>query len=972
MTQFAMWKERIERLLWLLVMALVAGTALVYPLRLPDFYLGKLDLMGIRGGVLGKIYLEQLRPELAFNHSPLVYKETVAAAISLAIIAFYSVYIAITIGLHRQDTHFDRPTSWREAVRSYISHPGVAGGLFLVFAAAGVLLVSPTVHYSLRTLFLVAMGVVVFSVVVALRPNVHRVWECVCLVIVVGAIVAFVSFLQHVGLAWWFLPNFEDPRNRVGSLIGHNTGLSSFLLFPLGFALPVVFLARRWLYRLAAALTVVLILFVIVAAQSRAIWILGALMVAGEGTWIARLHGYRLRLVHGLAGVLAAILMVALVQSVAPTVNPLARHAVPLTERIRRDFRPAQLLKETRLRIFVVSLPLIAKSPLWGHGLGSFQYVYPPAHGAYFLKHPDSVLGTTAKRTDLAHNDYLQLVVECGFVGFALAGWAVWLIARRIRTNYRIPMPKQEKMLLGGMVWPFGAVMIHAFFDFPFHVAPIGFLAVVTAGVAYAFPRANGQTEQVQTNDSPAGIQPRIGLRWNRVGALVAVAATWLLVPLGYEFFLRDFVADILTSDASKWAMTARQLPPSESAAKYAAATRARDLARKATKLSPLNGEALEALSHAFSLLGQFDYLQWRALQAAGQTKEAENARLSAFRNYGSAINHATNLVEKGELRYHYIFYLIGQAYHMLWRLQPDVYNYLLSAKRALEGAISLNNADVASLFELAEVYNHLNPPDNERAAAMRRRIFEVDPDFGESQYLVPLLEMAMRGNFASAWKALGLLNEAVGDHWSVRLTKARLYLMEALWPPPELDVQTTSPQRREWFQTRYRLGRPIIEALLQEKPRAEIVQRAAMLYFAAGEETTRALAIADRLLPIVGRDPELDVLRYELARRAGQKRALLYVQEGSAEFWYYRQRLRLLVFGETALGAGQLGNLARERKIQLRLDEGLRAAAYLQAARQWDYVATITWNLLRQHPNDPDVSRYRARALQELEKAKQ
>jgi hypothetical protein len=80
-------------------------------------------------------------------------------------------------------------------------------------------------------------------------------------------------------------------------------------------------------------------------------------------------------------------------------------------------------------------------------------------------------------------------------------------------------------------------------------------------------------------------------------------------------------------------------------------------------------------------------------------------------------------------------------------------------------------------------------------------------------------------------------------------------------------------------------------------------------------------------------------------------------VEKDSAEFWYYRQRLRTLVFDEVPLGSAQLANMVREDKaLELQREEGLRACAYLRAAGRWDLVLVIAENLARNYPVDPDV----------------
>lgn len=965
----------LRRLVWLGVMSAVLAGALVYPMRLPNIYLLQLDMAAEQSrGRWGEIYFGQLRSFVAFNHSPLRMKECFASAYLLASICFFLLYLVRTIGLQLSKRCVDPLDADRKtSFLAVLKNPLAWLGTFLVYAALSTLFVSPTINHSLWTLLMCALGAGAFWMLIALRPTWDEIAKFMVGIALAGTAIAFISFLQHVDAAWWFLPKFDDPRNRVGSLIGHNTGLSAFLLFPLAFAVSFWFLARSRLVRVAAGAAIGLIVFVLIAAQSRAIWVLGPAMLLLQCLVLARgLHGPAgaRRVVWGVLAVLALLF---LVQMVAPRVNPLARHTVRLTERLQRDLSPRQLLKETRLRILVVSSSLIARSPLIGHGFGSFQFVYPPAHGQYFLRHPDSVLGTTIRRTDVAHNDYLQLLVETGLLGGALLFVALAKVVSTIARSYRAMPWGREKVLWTGLVCPLAAMAAQAALDFPMHIYPIALTTVTTLALAYAaalWPRrqtcwASAAADEVapplpepkaEGAPQPSG---RLPVRSAMVAALVVGAMTWLGSPLAFEFLTRVYVSDILERDAGNWVSTAREYADSPGWAKYRALSTAKELYRRAIKVHIFNGLAMEGMASACLLGGIFDYALWRDLSRDDpNAKSTVAAKQTAIRGFSSAINYAKLAIEKGELRYHYLYFVIGQAYHMLWKLEPGTAEYLTSARRALERAIELNNADVASLQELADVYEELSPPDLERARALRRRIFEVDPEFGATRFLAPVDSLALRGKFASAWRSFNKIAEAVGDHWSVQFAKARLYLREALWPPPALDVATTSPERRQWFRVRYDLARPLLQELQPKLADNPVFRRFQLDFLAAGGETTAALALADELVgSSERRDPELDVLRHELALRVGTSRPLRWVVPQSAEFWYYRQRLRTLWLGPIELGSAQLANLAKnDKNLRLQLDEGLRAAAFLQAAGRMDLLRDVVDNLALSYPSDPDV----------------
>ena len=82
-----------------------------------------------------------------------------------------------------------------------------------------------------------------------------------------------------------------------------------------------------------------------------------------------------------------------------------------------------------RAEIWINTAYMIGQSPVWGHGLGSFDYVYPRSeHIALLGNH--TFLGEPTDFIGSAHNDYLHLIAELGLAGFALAGLLVWQIFR--------------------------------------------------------------------------------------------------------------------------------------------------------------------------------------------------------------------------------------------------------------------------------------------------------------------------------------------------------------------------------------------------------------------------------------------------------------------------------------------------------------------------------------------------------------
>jgi O-antigen ligase len=90
---------------------------------------------------------------------------------------------------------------------------------------------------------------------------------------------------------------------------------------------------------------------------------------------------------------------------------------------VAEDDRRGEETLEARLQPTVLSLPLIAQQPWFGHGGGTFYTVFTP------YKSNDMLLRQLY--FDHAHNDYIEILVDTGVVGLGLMLLVAGLTARR-------------------------------------------------------------------------------------------------------------------------------------------------------------------------------------------------------------------------------------------------------------------------------------------------------------------------------------------------------------------------------------------------------------------------------------------------------------------------------------------------------------------------------------------------------------
>ncbi len=83
-----------------------------------------------------------------------------------------------------------------------------------------------------------------------------------------------------------------------------------------------------------------------------------------------------------------------------------------------------------RIEIGLGVLSMIRDAPWFGHGMGSFNYIYPLHSEAFLDVFPGAVtfMGLATMDAGSAHNEILQVWSEYGFVGLALSGAAAWFL----------------------------------------------------------------------------------------------------------------------------------------------------------------------------------------------------------------------------------------------------------------------------------------------------------------------------------------------------------------------------------------------------------------------------------------------------------------------------------------------------------------------------------------------------------------
>lgn len=721
----------VARLPWLLALEGLVLVTLVYPLYLREDWLISWVARweaNAADSAWARLMLSEVEPLITFHYSPLILKGAMAAA---------ALVLCMSVLLAGRFLRAFAPGSIPDGNARCEPAPVGAWGAWLVILLWMALsaLWSPTRELSRAAIpWLAVFGLFGFALFRrGLRTDEVR--QLAVLLMLLGTIVAVLSLLEATqlfnGIAFTFLHRFTDPRNAYGSLMGHNTAVGSFMLMTFFPALTLALQGRRRSRALATAYAG-LALVTMVVVQSRAVWLIGPPLIA---LFIVKGTGGSPRMLRRGVVVVLALLALAVVSQALPfSWNPFYLRDRPVARRFR-DLSLEQLQKEARLRLFICSLPLVAESPVIGHGLYAFQYVYPPAQGDYFAAHPDTKLGFTNKRSHMAHNEYLQVLVEQGVVGLLLLIVALAEIFRR-GWRARETLPAEDRPLHKAFGFAAAGLALGAAVDFPFHIPQLvlpwmfclaAYGSIVPGGcpVGAESPAPSRQPPSLTT-------APRSRLRPDRVFGLALAMIVLSLSPLASYFFVQSLAADTRFLHASSYLSAVRE--------REAGAHRDRALAaleviiqqlRHVTLTQPFHG-------HARFLLGEAHYTLARTL-AESALPSGELSQVQAIqvaRSYESAVEYIRESMKT--LRTHHSYYVLALCYRGLAEMAPaDRREELMAEYQAqLEQSVHFAPGYEPALYLLAEWLASRPDADRARIARYRRSIRTHAPHVFRERYV--------------------------------------------------------------------------------------------------------------------------------------------------------------------------------------------------------------------------------------------
>jgi len=128
---------------------------------------------------------------------------------------------------------------------------------------------------------------------------------------------------------------------------------------------------------------------------------------------------------------------------------------------------------DIRLTLWKDTVEVIKESPLIGSGLGSYRWVFAHVRTHFYFNNDP----------EYAHNDYLHLWAEIGIIGLVLLGlMVVMILIRSVRVLLR-GREDRDVYLIAGMMGAMSGALVHAFFDFNFHVFANAHVYIMLIGI---------------------------------------------------------------------------------------------------------------------------------------------------------------------------------------------------------------------------------------------------------------------------------------------------------------------------------------------------------------------------------------------------------------------------------------------------------------------------------------------------------
>lgn len=276
-----------------------------------------------------------------------------------------------------------------------------------------------------------------------------------------------------------------NPGSAAG-MLGNQNVLGNYLAGVLGLTFLVgvgaLFDRKRWDLGLSMLITGGLATAALIATMTRGAWIGAIFGLVYAAVLVIASYRETLKRLNPRVWIVVGAVVVALGGVLAWQGNTIGMgRAITKLENIGKDSTSQQ-----RVHAWHVAKTMADEKPLMGQGLATYKVLY----FRYLEKtfRGQGIPEVMHHRYVQAHNDYVQLAGECGYVGLLLglvvfggfAGSLGWWLIRHPE------LPHLDRLMAIGGAAGFVGIAGTAVFGFPYHIASSSMLSTICAGLAMA------------------------------------------------------------------------------------------------------------------------------------------------------------------------------------------------------------------------------------------------------------------------------------------------------------------------------------------------------------------------------------------------------------------------------------------------------------------------------------------------------
>ena len=298
----------------------------------------------------------------------------------------------------------------------------------------------------------------------------------------------FMTYDHYFPQAQWignYFAGLEAPA-RLGSaagMLGNQNVLGQYLIgfLPIAYLLGLMLILKRQRMWVGSGLLATALLgsICMIETQTRGAWVgLGIGLVYTVGILLA-IYGKTLRRINAKTWIAIGLGVVVIVGGLAWKGHVGVDFAVHKLEQAGTDGTSLE-----RLNAWNVARTMADEKPIFGQGLATYKILYFKYLAKTFHDKPIPLI--MHNRYVQAHNDFIQLAGETGWVGFLLGlGLLFGFLGTFSRWFVKqTELDGKDRMLALGGAAGLLSISGSAIFGFPFHIASSSALAVGVAGLA--------------------------------------------------------------------------------------------------------------------------------------------------------------------------------------------------------------------------------------------------------------------------------------------------------------------------------------------------------------------------------------------------------------------------------------------------------------------------------------------------------